>query len=251
MTNRKFGAKRDVHDVRDRLYRASRRMEPIPEQVDLRPWGGPIKDQGEEGSCTGHAFSSAREWIARRYEKASPVLSAQCLYAEELIADGSFPKDEGAMPRTGCQVLTAKGCCEASLYPYTAGDFTAPTVTQAQNALKYKTGAYHRIVTLSDFLGCLADKTPWPVTVGFTVHESFMSEEVEKTGIMPIPRSGEEERGGHEVLCLGYDLTKQLALMQNSWGDDWGQRGYFWMPLPVIQAADTDLWMVHTGGPWK
>src|ERR1039458_2628080 len=29
--------------------------------VDLREWGGPIKDQGEEGSCTGHAFSSARE----------------------------------------------------------------------------------------------------------------------------------------------------------------------------------------------
>jgi hypothetical protein len=33
--------------------------------VDLRVWGGPIKDQGEEGSCTGHVFLSAREWIAR------------------------------------------------------------------------------------------------------------------------------------------------------------------------------------------
>ena len=49
MTNRKFGALRDIHDVRDRLYRASRRAEPIPLQVDLREWSGPIKDQGEEG----------------------------------------------------------------------------------------------------------------------------------------------------------------------------------------------------------
>src|ERR1019366_3976033 len=186
-----------------RTYRASPRAEAVPQHVDLREWGGPIKDQGEEGSCTGHAFSSAREWIARKYEKASPILSAQCLYVEELIADGSFPNDDGAMPRTGCQVLTAKGCCEASLYPYVAGKFTDPTAEQAQNALKYKTGAYHRLGSLSDYLRCLADATPWPVAVGFTVYESFMSQQVADTGVMPIPKPGEEQQGGHEVLCLG------------------------------------------------
>src|ERR1700730_18765745 len=70
---RKFGALRDVHDVRDRMYRASRLAPAVPLHVYLREWGGPIKDQGEESSCTGHAFSSAREWIARKYEKASPI----------------------------------------------------------------------------------------------------------------------------------------------------------------------------------
>jgi C1A family cysteine protease len=245
---RKFGA---VRDVRDRMYRPSSTARPVPQDVDLRKWGGPIKDQGEEGSCTGHAFSSAREWIARRYEKTPSILSPQFLYVEELMADGSFPKDEGAMPRTGCQVLTAKGCCEASFYPYVAGKFTTPTAEQAQNALKYKTGAYHRIGTLPDFLSCLADPTPWPVLVGFVVYESFMSDQVADTGIMPIPKPGEQRQGGHEVLCLGYDVTKQLALIQNSWGDGWGQRGYFWMPFDVIKAPVTDLWMVHTGEPWK
>jgi C1A family cysteine protease len=251
MITRKFGALRDVHDVRDRRYRASLRAEPVPQQVDLREWCGPIKDQGEEGSCTGHAFSSAREWIARRHEKTAPILSPQCLYVEELIADGSFPNDDGAMPRTGCQALAAKGCCEAALYPYVSGKLTVPTAVQTQNALKYKTGAYHRIENLSDFLRCLADQTPWPVLVGFVVYESFMSDEVAETGIMPIPKRGEEQQGGHEVVCLGYDLEKQIALIQNSWGDGWGQKGYFWMPFEVISSPDTDLWMVHTGGPWK
>jgi hypothetical protein len=225
----------------------------VPEQVDLREWGGPIKDQGEEGSCTGHAFSSAREWIARKYERCSAVLSPQYLYVEELIADGSFPKDEGAMPRTGCQALTAKGCCEASLYPYIAGTQTKtkPTPEQEQNAFKYKTGAYHRIGTLDDFLGCLADPTPWPVAIGFTVYESFMSDAVAKTGIMPVPKRNEQRQGGHEVLCLGYDLAKQSALVQNSWGDGWGQKGYFWMPFEVVISPGSDLWMVHTGGPWR
>ncbi len=251
MTRRKFGARRDVHDVRDRMYRASSPARPVPQDMDLREWGGPIKDQGEEGSCSGHAFSSAREWIARKYEKASPTLSAQYLYVEELIADGTFPKDEGAMPRTGCQVLTAKGCCEASLYPHVAGKFAAPTAEQAQNALKYKTGAYHRIPSLGDLLSCLADPTPWVVPVGFRVYESFMTQQVAETGIMPMPKPGEQQEGGHEVLCLGYNMANHMALMQNSWGERWGQRGYFWMPFEVIASAETDLWMVHTGGPWK
>ena len=251
MINRKFGALRDVDDTRDQRYRASLPAVAMRPYVDLREWGGPIKDQGAEGSCTGHAFSSARESIARRYEKAAPILSPQFLYVEELLANGSFPKDEGAMPRTGCQVLTAKGCCEASLYPYVAGRLTAPTAKQAQNALEYKTGAYHRIATLPDFLACLADPTPWPILVGFVVYESFMSDQVAETGLMPIPLPGELPEGGHEVMCLGYDLPKQLALIQNSWGDAWGQRGYFWMPFQVIAGPETDLWTVHTGGPWN
>jgi C1A family cysteine protease len=250
MAARTFGALRDVHDVRDRMYRSCSPARPLPQQVDLREWSGPIKDQGDEGSCTGHAFSSAREWIARKYEKNSPVLSPQYLYVEELIADGSFPDDEGAMPRTGCQVLAAKGCCEASLYPYVAGKLSPPTIEQTQNASKYKAGAYHRIGNLNDFLSCLADPTPWPVTVGFAVYGSFMTLDVAQTGVMPIPNPGEPQQGGHEVLCLGYDLQNRLALIQNSWGDDWGQRGYFWMPFEVITSPDTDLWMVHTGGPW-
>jgi len=219
--------------------------------VDLREWGGPIKDQGEEGSCTGHAFSSSREWMARKYERADPILSPQFLYVEELIADGTFPKDDGAMPRTGCQMLTAKGCCETALYPYVSGKFDAPTQEQRQNAYKYRTGAYHRIGNLRDFLACLADPTPWPVLVGFTIYQSFMAQGLADSGIMAIPKAGEAQQGGHEVLCLGYDFAKQLALMQNSWGDGWGQRGYFWMPFEVIASADTDLWMVHTGGAWK
>jgi Papain family cysteine protease len=245
-----YGASRDVHDVRDRMFLGKPPNVTIPPYVDLRPWAGPVKDQGSEGSCTGHAFSSAREWINRKYEKGSVVLSPQSLYVDELIAEGSFPSDEGAMPRTACKVLTSKGCCELSLWPYVPGQIVRPTDLQSANALKWKTGAYHRLSGLNDVLSCLGDPTPWPVTVAFQVYESFESQQVADTGIMPIPKPNEQCLGGHETLCLGYDQSKQLALIQNSWSDSWGQKGFFWMPFATISRPDTDLWVCHTGRPW-
>lgn len=248
---RSYGAKRDVHDVRDRLFKVSRSMpKNYPPTADLRAWAGPIKDQGEEGSCTGHAFSSAREWINRRYEKDSIVLSPQSLYVNELLKEGAFPNDNGAMPRTGCQVLTQLGCCEASVWPYVAGSLVRPTAEQAANALKWKTGSYHRIATLNDVLGCLSDATPWPLTIGFTVYESFESQQVADTGIMPIPQRGERCLGGHEVLGLGYDQSRKVAICQNSWSDGWGDKGFFYMPFEVLMSPDTDIWICHTGRRW-
>ncbi len=65
---------------------------------------------------------------------------------------------------------------------------------------------------------------------------------------------------GHEVLAIGYDIglipTDRPAgsapsfLIQNSWGKDWGADGYFWMPLAVFDAPDTDLKIIHSGHPW-
>ncbi len=73
----------------------ARRTSGLPAVIDLRAWAGPIKDQGDEGSCTAHAGSSAREWISRKYFGKQPIQSPQFLYARELDAQGSFPDDDG------------------------------------------------------------------------------------------------------------------------------------------------------------
>ena len=46
---------------------------------------------------------------------------------------------------------------------------------------------------------CLAHATPWPVLVGFTVYDSFMSDQVAESGVMPVPKVGEQQQGGHEA----------------------------------------------------
>jgi len=233
----------------------------VPMVVDLRQWGGPIKDQGDEGSCTAHAGTSACELIFRKYFKKSPVFSPQYTYAKELIMQGDFPRDEGSEGVTLCNVLIANGCCELSLYPYISEQILMPTAEQDKNAAQFKMGAYHGLIGSHTAISVLGDSTPWPVEVGFTVYESFEGEQIAKTGIMPVPTKSESVLGGHEVLAVGYDIglaetirpkgCPPAVLIQNSWGGGWGVGGYFWMPLEILDRSDTDLKIVHSGHPWK
>jgi C1A family cysteine protease len=228
--------------------------------VDLRTSCGPIKNQGSEGSCTGHAFSSAIEWVFRKYLGKSPILSPQFFYAEELLSQGNFPQDEGSDGVTGCGVAVSKGCCELTLYPYVDGQIVMPTPVQVQNALQYAMGAYHGLTGSDVAHSVLADKVPWSIEIGFNVPESFESQQVADTGVMPVPSSTDEIIGGHEVLIVGCDLgvTPTLRpqgsvpsfLVQNSWGADWGIKGLFWMPVAVVDDAYTDLKIIHSGGKW-
>lgn len=247
--SRKYGAKRDLADYRDQMLPIRKRAAMLPSVVDLRKFAGPIKDQGNEGSCTGHAGASLVEWEWRSYKNQEPILAPQFLYVNELVREGNFPEDDGAMPRTICQSLSIEGICEAALEPYVAGAIKMPTEAQKSNALKYKLGGYHRLAGLADCLSVLGDKTPWPVLVSFAVYDSFESPKVAKTGIMPVPKDYELLLGGHEVLCLGYDMGKKHLIIQNSWGEKWGDKGYFYMPFAVANNPDlvSDLWTIHPG----
>jgi C1A family cysteine protease len=41
---------------------------------------------------------------------------------------------------------------------------------------------------------------------------------------------GEKVVGKHAVLAVGFNDSHQRFLARNSWGADWGMRGYFTMP---------------------
>ena len=64
--------------------------------------------------------------------------------------------------------------------------------------------------------GCLA--SGYPFVFGFTVYDSFESQQVAKTGVVPMPAAGESVLGGHAVMAVGYDDSQQRFIVRNSWG---------------------------------
>lgn len=262
-----YGRRKDKEDVRDRIFRALAAAPVPPPAISLAASGGPVKNQGNEGDCTAYSGGSYIEWGCRAYLKSAPILSPQDLYANELITDGDFPQDVGSEPRTTCKVLTTQGVCLESLYPTVAGQILTPTPLQVQAALLYKWAGYHRVSGSAAALACMGNAVkPWPVLIAFDVFQSFESQQVASTGIYN-PQPGEALVGGHQVLGLGYDVgvsptlrpagCPPAVLCQNSWDTDWGclapgaapggTRGYFWMAIPVLDDADSDLWMLFPG----
>jgi len=84
---------------------------------------------------------------------------------------------------------------------------------------------------LPDFLSCLSDQRV-AGAVGFTVYESFMSQQVVDTALCDS-EAGEQQQGGTSTL-LGYDFPNSCAYPKQL-GRRWGA-GYFWMHLKVIAS---------------
>ncbi len=83
---------------------------------------------------------------------------------------------------------------------------------------------------------------------GFSVYESFESDSVASTGVVPMPSPNEQLLGGHAVVLVGYDDTKKVWIVRNSWGTNWGQAGYFTMPYAYLTNSNlaSDFWTIST-----
>ena len=87
----------------------------------------------------------------------------------------------------------------------------------------------------------------YPVILGINVYESFESDQVAKTGIVPMSKRGENLLGGHAVLAVGYkdDVNSKgqgFVICRNSWGENWGDMGYFYLPYSYFAKYVTDMW---------
>jgi C1A family cysteine protease len=223
----------------------------LPPLVDLRPHCPPVYDQGQLGSCTANAIAGAIEFdqIKQNISEATP--SRLFVYWNERYMEGGLPntkQDSGAMIRDGVKSVNKQGACAEALFPYDITKFKQkPSAACYKAALTHKISSYHRVSrSLLQLKGCLAEG--FPIIIGFTVYESFESQQVADTGIMPIPEDGEQELGGHAVLVVGFRDSDQAFITRNSWSDGWGDKGHFYMPYQYLLRSDlsSDFWTIRS-----
>lgn len=237
---RKYLWRRDAQDERD--YRFAAPTWKLPKTADLRDKMSAVKNQGELGSCTGHAIAGCLEYLY----PSRPNFSRLFIYYNERAAEGTIQEDAGAQIRTGIKVVAKIGACKESLHPYDPEKFTKkPSAAAFKDAGKLKIASYSRVSSLQALRYSLSKG--FPVVFGFEVFEGFESEDTARTGILKMPNSSDVSFGGHAVLAVGYNDRKEHVIVRNSWGRRWGDKGYFYMPYDYIEDRNLsdDFWTLR------
>jgi C1A family cysteine protease len=246
---RGYGWVPDLPDHRDIMYSAVRKVPAeLPAKVDLRAQCSPVEDQGQLGSCTGNALAGALEFLEKKDGVPFKDVSRLFIYYNERAIEHSVKSDSGAMIRDGIKTLAKQGACSEKSWPYLISKFSVkPTAACYKEAGQHQITSYQRIEVLDEMRTCLADG--YPFVFGFTVYESFESQQVANTGAVQMPKSSENVVGGHAVLAVGYDDKEKRFIVRNSWGANWGIKGYFTMPYAYLadRNLSDDLWTIRRG----
>ena len=248
---RKYGWKKDPKDHRDWQFKhVLKELETtLPAFVDLRGQLSPVENQENIGSCVANAVVGALEFLELKSLKCwlrwwtkYRDLSRLFVYYNARQADGDVESDTGTTIRTAVKAVAQLGVCMEKTWPYdTTRWMDRPSDLAYKQAKVSEIKDYYRANAGTEVKQALA--LDFPVPFGATLFPSF--ENVGSDGKVPMP-SG-EPIGGHAMLIVGYDNLKQVYIVRNSWGTDWGDKGYCYFPYAYLenpQLAD-DFWVIR------
>jgi C1A family cysteine protease len=261
-TSLKWGWVRDEHDSRDHVFTPKLTREQVSPVSDLRNFCPMIVDQGSLGSCVGNGVAAILQIAQLQQGKVyyepslhgKPVTdftfapSRLFIYYGAREMEGTVNEDDGCQIRDAIKFVAANGACSSSKWPYHIGKFTdKPTPACYTEAVtRGKVKAYHRLDNndLHTLLSCLSQGQAF--VCGIQVYDSFMSELVASTGVVPMPNKHEQLQGGHCIAIVGHSIAKRSFIGRNSWGPEWGLKGYFLIPFDYLthRKLANDFWTI-------
>lgn len=207
-----------------RLLKAKKTSE-VPDTVDWRNFQGKsyvtkVKNQGTCGSCVSFATAGVIESIARYRARSPEPSSIFPLLSEASIHFCAGRACEGWNLSSAFSYAQKNGVVPESYFPYKG--YAEPCRAKPEwDAVRTKIYASHEITSIDEMIRWLAEKGP--LATRFDVYDDFYSY---KSGIYHKSPSA-VHKGGHAVLCVGYDTVNHAWICKNSWGSSRGENGYF------------------------
>jgi C1A family cysteine protease len=208
-----------VRAMEETLARAQPTPRVLPAVVDWRDSLGPVRDQGDCGSCWAFAGVAALEAAIYPYSPAD--------LSEQHLLDCSW-----TFGNRGCQggrlmgtmrFLTLGSVCNESIYPYTAVAQRQPVTCRTRSRQCASTPRVRRLVSVRTERSFQSALTQGPIVIAMHVNAVFHTY---AQGIYDGPCTG---AANHAVLLVGYntsDAGVPYWIIRNSWGSDWGEQGY-------------------------
>jgi len=220
----------------------------LPPKVDLRPHMTPILNQGDTNSCVAHAVAGTYDYWVKKLQGKDVELSRLFVYYNARWRDNCQDKDEGATIQFAVDSLGEFGVCTEGVWP-----FNPKVVNLKPNPPAYQEGVLFRVQSKRKVP---TDLTAWkqslaqglPIVFGCLLFDSF-DDCTNRGGVVPMPDPKDVARAEHDshaMCCVGYSDVEKVFIVRNSWGPDWGDQGYCYMPYNYLMSDkfnDGDCWV--------
>jgi hypothetical protein len=273
---RLLDARPDRLDFRDLPYRPPlRSLAPRwpPDAViarNLRGYvgAGLVRDQGTEGACTGFGLTCVANyllWVRHAESKSRhPFMSVSPRMLYELARRyDEWPgvDYEGSSCRGALKGWHKHGVCTEAMWPYVLDAdgkpaYRPPKAGWERDAASRPLGVYYRVdkASVVDLQAALNDIGA--VFVSANAHDGW--DRLLGTRKRALPRSHDalpvigpakdpKSWGGHAFALIGYNAVG--FVVQNSWGELWGARGFAVLPYEDWVEHATDAWVCALGVP--
>ncbi|WP_337040957.1 C1 family peptidase [Emticicia sp. 17c] len=225
-------------------------LDKLPPKVDLRDHLTEVEMQ-VGNSCVANAFAGAYEYLAKRTLGSASDVSRLYIYYNARWLDDSQDKDCGSIMYNAIEGLKEYGACAEDLWPN-----NHEKILDEPDESAYTHGSNFKIVDaeyievdLALWKNTLAEG--YPIAFCLNTFQSF-DDACKNKGRVPMPRQSDNVRtthGWHAMLCVGYSDPDRMFIVRNSWGKDWGDKGYCYIPYDYIihnEYNGNDSWIIKS-----
>jgi C1A family cysteine protease len=217
----------------------------LPSKVDLSDKLPPVGNQGSYGTCVvwsiGYGLHSYLNAVSRGLSKQDLTNTANQFSPADLwmaMPAGEYSKGNGCNnayfdPAFG--VLVTRGVASMSVAPYSSLNCDgSPQQSWTNDAANHKIKNYRLIadadMTAENLKSQLSQGRA--ISIGAKLGDNFLAWQNDGVLNSDTYLGPNMQHANHAMLLAGYDDSKGANgafLVYNSWGDDWGNRGYIWV----------------------
>lgn len=231
-----LGALETPREIREAMPKFSAQAEPqaLPAALDWRSNGGGsyvtgVRNQAGCGSCWAFATTAALE--SRALITVAQTGEDFDLAEQTLVSCSGAGSCAGGYLGQSAAFLESTGLPTESCHPYTAENGSCGAACADRLQSSYRTQSSLAVDrTVADLKQALVQHGPLPV--GMHVFSDFQS-----YGSGVYSHVSGNYLGGHAVAVVGFDDAAACFIVKNSWGDNWGEGGFFRIAYTEVSTA--------------
>jgi hypothetical protein len=201
----------------------------LPSKVDLSAQFPTPGNQGKQNSCVAWSIAYAVKSYQEVLEQNWSLDTNDHLFSPAFIYN-SLDKgaNDGLKVNEALEWTLGNGIATLATMPYQESDSTTqPTLAAIQEAQSYKPQEWGTLKSNKDIKTSLANNQP--VIITMAAFNSFKN----LKGTDSVYNTADTWVSEHAVTVVGYDdghASGGAFKVMNSWGTDWGDQGFFWLP---------------------